>query len=220
MTLDGYEIELTPETSGTSVGWAEDNAVRYTDVYENIDYQYTVLGEMVKEDILLMEPGEKNTFSFRISAPGLKIRAGEDSVILYEDSKDSPVMVLSAPMMEDADGERSTALDLHYSSDSHTVTIEADEEWLAAEERAYPVRIDPGQYVPSNEFILTKVTSGKPKAHYQWDDAAQAGYLMGGLGNSRLYVAFNENDCPTLLSFFQNSEAVVESASLSDHHDG
>ena len=214
MTLDGYEIELTPETSGTSVGWAEDNAVRYTDVYENIDYQYTVLGEMVKEDILLMEPGEKNTFSFRISAPGLKIRAGEDSVILYEDSKDSPVMVLSAPMMEDADGERSTALDLHYSSDSHTVTIEADEEWLAAEERAYPVRIDPGQYVPSNEFILTKVTSGKPKAHYQWDDAAQAGYLMGGLGNSRLYVAFNENDCPTLLSFFQNSEAVVESASL------
>ena len=44
MTLDGYEIELTPETSGTSVGWAEDNAVRYTDVYENIDYQYTVLG--------------------------------------------------------------------------------------------------------------------------------------------------------------------------------
>ena len=33
-----------------------DNAIRYTDVFENVDYQYTVLGDTIKEDIILMEP--------------------------------------------------------------------------------------------------------------------------------------------------------------------
>lgn len=82
------------------------------------------------------------------------------------------------------------------------------------EERAYPVRIDPGQYVPANEFLLCMVTQGAPTQHSHWDGPAYAGYIDNNLKNARLYIAFNETDCPTLMSFFRQAGAQVTSASL------
>lgn len=52
-------MELIPSGGSFKRSLCEGNAIRFTDVYENIDYQYTVVGNTVKEDIILLEPSEK-----------------------------------------------------------------------------------------------------------------------------------------------------------------
>lgn len=51
-----------------------DNAIRYSDVYENVDVQYTILNGTVKEDIILLEKQEKDSFSYKLKSGSLKSR--------------------------------------------------------------------------------------------------------------------------------------------------
>ena len=49
-----------------------DNAIRYSDVYENVDVQYTILNGTVKEDIILLEKQDRNNFSYKLKSGSLK----------------------------------------------------------------------------------------------------------------------------------------------------
>ena len=65
---DDYDIELIPLDGDFSKPSASDNAILYNDVFDGVDYQYTVLGDLIKEDIVLNKCIEQNTFRFRISS--------------------------------------------------------------------------------------------------------------------------------------------------------
>ena len=58
--------------------------------------------------------------------------------------------------MIDNAGETSADLKLALTGTdgNYTVRLKADEDWLNAADRSYPVRIDPANMVPSNEFLL------------------------------------------------------------------
>ena len=58
-----YQMLLYPAQGSFTEGTARGNAIRYSNVFSNVDYQYTVLANSVKEDIILLEKGEKNSFS-------------------------------------------------------------------------------------------------------------------------------------------------------------
>ena len=218
ITLEKGEetMELIPSAGNFKYSSVSNNAIRYCDVFENVDVQYTMLGNMVKEDIILLEKTDRNEFSYRLKIPGLKAAEADNSIIIYKSQKTDPLFVINAPIMIDAAGETSTDITLKLvgGEDGRTVRVTADKEWLEDEERAYPVRIDPGQYVPANEFLLCMITQGAPTQHNHWDGPAYAGYIDNNLKNARLYIAFNETDCPTLMSFFQQAGAQVTSASL------
>ena len=108
----GHTLELLPEDGDFTRSLTADNAIRYSDVFPGIDYQYTVLGDSLKEDVILLEETDRNTFSYLLRTDGLEAAIEDNQVILYEDSKEEPVYFLEAPEMEDAAGEMSFAVKL------------------------------------------------------------------------------------------------------------
>lgn len=208
-------IEMIPSGGIFKKSAAAGNAIRYNNVYPGIDIQYTLRGDTVKEDIILLEPTDQNTFSYEVRTSGLKAAQSGKNIIFYRTSRKSPVFLLEAPYMIDAAGETSTDLSMKLgrgSNGSYEISVTADKKWLDAEERQYPVRIDPATAVPSNEFIFAMASQGQPNAIFNWDGNAYVGYADSNLKNCRQYVAFNENDCESITSMLQDANAVCSSA--------
>ena len=67
-------LEIIPEGGDYTLSCVGDNAIRYSDVYENVDVQYTILNGTVKEDIILLEKQEKDSFSYKLKSGSLKSR--------------------------------------------------------------------------------------------------------------------------------------------------
>lgn len=156
----GYSLKVTPLHGDYSRSMTDENAVRYTDVYENIDVQYTVQNGMVREDIIILEKQERNTFKYRLEAGGLKGKQIGNSVY-FKDKEENTVFVMSAPIMTDALGEFSVKIETEYESSSGTVTFTADRDWLMSEEREYPVRIDPDTVLAdASAFTVYSVAKG------------------------------------------------------------
>lgn len=55
VTLDESVMEFIPSEGDFTRSRVRDNAIRYSDVFEGIDFQYTVIGNTVKEDIILLD---------------------------------------------------------------------------------------------------------------------------------------------------------------------
>ena len=45
----GLSVEVRPAAGNFEDGVAVDNAIRYSNVFDNVDFQYTVLGNTIKE---------------------------------------------------------------------------------------------------------------------------------------------------------------------------
>jgi len=221
MEKEGKTLELIPSEGNFKYSSVSDNAVRYSNVFENVDYQYTLVGNTIKEDIILMDKTDRNQFSFKIKAGGLKVAQTGDTIRIYESDKNDPLFVLEAPVMMDEAGAYSMALDLKLKSQdgAYVATVTADKAWLNSEDRVYPVRIDPtaAQMVPS-EFIFSKVTQKAADQHYGWDGNALVGYDPT-LGHCRTYVAINGNWMNVLIGQ-QCTNATFKIATMTDNSKG
>lgn len=222
-TAKGYVIsdgENTVEISPTSGDWSrsvtEDNMIRYSDVYENVDIQYTVRGDSVKEDIILLEPGEKESFSYKLeSETGLKFRKRGDSVIAYDGKADNVKFRIEAPVMIDAIGETSDDIEIKYNNSTKILTFIPDEEWLTDEEREYPVRIDPDTTLVGPEaFTVTMIAmgdrldeNGVPLSQDNPDPAIYG----GNFGDQHTMVGYSEDYgyCRAMIDISTDWESLV-----------
>ena len=188
-----YQVDLTPDGGNFKKSVVAGNAIRYSDVYPGIDYQYTLAGNTLKEDIILLEKTSRNEFSFRIKTNGLKAAQSGNTIILYHTDKKKPEFVLEAPLMIDDAGETSEKLKLTLNGEegAYKATVTADKKWLEEEDRSYPVRIDPStvNMVPS-KFVLVHVADGQPSKFLGNMGPMYAGW-RDGYGNMRTYVAIN-----------------------------
>lgn len=221
-----YDAELIPVEGDFSRSLAVDNAVRFTNVFENIDYQYTILGSRVKEDIILMEPSDRHVFSFRLKLNGQRAVQRGNYIEIKDKGSGETLFLLDAPHMTDADGERSLDLRLKLSGSSgnYTVTVTADKDWLDQPDRAYPVRIDPASNIPADEFLMIMVAEGRPKTHYNWDQTAMVGYVNDSLKNCRVFLAFNELNDQYMRDIVGGATACLEAkltvTTMTDHSGG
>lgn len=134
--------------------------VTYPDVYPGVDLRYSLLSSGVKEDIVLTEPGGPSTFAFVIDAGSLQAALETDGSISLSAADGvayrlpAPFMVDSAPE-RDGDGARSgnVAYRLTEVAGATVLVVEADPKWLAADERVYPVYIDPTFTTSLDTFI-------------------------------------------------------------------
>ena len=173
----GLSVEVRPAAGNFEDGVAVDNAIRYSNVFDNVDFQYTVLGNTIKEDIILLKPQERNEFSYYLKSDSLKFKKQDGCVVAYETTADEPVFVFRAPIMYDADGYSSIDIDLDFSPSSGKLTITADEDWLKDEDRAYPVRIDPDMSLMDSQD--TYMTFDITEIYHTWfDDPANRNGLM------------------------------------------
>ena len=203
-----YLLTLYPAEGAFASSIVKDNAIRYSNVFPGVDYQYTVLGNSVKEDIILLEKTEKESFSYYVEAPGLEAALSNNTLYLYQPGtapETEALFVLEAPEMEDAAGQISfgVRMEMTKKGDGWLVTVLPDRTWLEDPERAYPVRIDPTAIqVTGSAIRMACAEEGSPNTaigdnqypYVGYDDGVTSGNYAGFGSrhlNCRTYFAVN-----------------------------
>ena len=133
----------------------------YENILDGISLEYYLEGERLKENIILRDKGAAaKPLIFRITHKKLRLEEKNGNLLFYakKENTDNIVYYMKAPCMF----EKSTGAfgEVHYElesvSDSETLLkIKADQQWLQAEERQFPVIIDPNMETTRNVQSIT-----------------------------------------------------------------
>lgn len=134
--------------------------VRYADVLEHTSLSYSSHGNNIKESILIQEKQDAYSYAFGLGLSNLTPVLQEDGSVNLNDAENHAVFVIPAPWMQDANGITSdqAAYALTETADGWVLTVTADPEWLNAENRAFPVTLDPSVVLQGSSYILTAST--------------------------------------------------------------
>ena len=159
-----------------------ESRVLYPEAFEGVDIRYTIGPDRLKEDLVLKHAEAVKSFTWRY-APG-ELRARQDGAdVVFEDAEGMEAYRLSAPYMEDAAGSISRGLTLTLTDGGGKknkeayVRLEADGEWLGAEDRVYPVTIDP---VVSTPVDRDKIRDCHVSSYYHGDNFYNSHLLKTG----------------------------------------
>ncbi|MFL0266521.1 peptidoglycan-binding protein [Candidatus Clostridium radicumherbarum] len=202
MSKDGYSLTLYPYEGDFSKSAVNENAILFNDVFEGIDYQYTVQNTSLKEDIILNHYVDKNEFKYYISAKGLTLKEESNTIAAYAKDNDKPLFIINAPIMTDAAGKVNTDLQIHLDKKlfgKDIITVTANKEWLQDKERAYPVKVDPDIEAITN-IQSTHVEESNPSERYfgngflyVGNETGELSKVPGGLGHTQSYLKFPVN---------------------------
>lgn len=155
----------------------------YENVEANTDLEYKIEGNNIKENIIVRERAEEYKYLFSLNTQGLKLRLSEDNTNLefYSekvkengDCEEQKEFTIPSPYMYDANGE--TSEEVYYELEPQTegkyvFSVVASTEWMNAEERTFPVIIDP-QIVTNNSSLISfqnysrTLTNGTPSGSW------------------------------------------------------
>ena len=172
----------------------------FADIEPDTDYEYSVEGSGVKENIVVKKPAPIYRYPFALRCDNVTVQFDERAkrIAFVSNESGDEVFFIPAPFMTDANGITSTAVNFEVkTSDNGTVllTVTADADWMNSPKRAFPVAIDPQIQLSGTSNMTT----------YSWDN----GYLYnaslhtvgtsgngdGSCNSKRMYIQFN---MPTL----------------------
>ena len=137
--LEDNKLNINKISSGT---------IQYENILENIDIQYNVVSNSIKENIILKNKQAINQeISFEFQTDNLVMEKTIDNRIVFSKENEEEVLFfLEAPYMYDAKNEICEEIEVKLvkeNGNKYTVTIIPNKKWLESEEREYPVIIDP-----------------------------------------------------------------------------
>ena len=118
----------------------------YKNIYDGIDLEYVLVGNNIKENIIVNEKQESYEFSFEIKLSKLNAELINNAVVLTDSTTGEQVYEIPAPYMLDASGEYSGDVEYTLTQNGkwkYTLTVTANPEWINNTERQLPVKIDP-----------------------------------------------------------------------------
>lgn len=133
----------------------QNGTASYSAAEAGADFEFKGLANGLKESIELTGPAASSTYRFQIDASsGLEPALEQDGSIAFSDETAKVVAEMPAPFMVDNAGDEAPAAAVRYDledagSGSWKLTVEADPDWLNAEDRSWPVVIDPSVTIPS-----------------------------------------------------------------------
>jgi len=143
---------------GVDVAAAElqqDGTASYSAADGAAEFEFNGLANGLKETIELAGPAAPSTYHFQIDASaGLVPVLEEDGSVTFRDQNDKVVAEVPAPFMVDSAGIEGPSGAVKYNLEedgtgSWSLAVIADPEWLHAEDRSYPVSIDPSYTFPT-----------------------------------------------------------------------
>ena len=189
-----------------------ESRVLYPEAFEGVDVRYTIGPDRLKEDLVLKHAEAVKSFTWRY-APG-ELRARQDGAdVVFEDAEGMEAYRLSAPYMEDAAGSISRGLVLTLTDDGGKknkeayVRLEADGEWLGAEDRAYPVTIDP---VVSTPVDRDKIRDCHVSSYYHGDNFYNSHLLKTGRVDGSTLRSYMKFELP----YINRADQMITSAWL------
>ena len=160
---------------------------------DGVSFNYSLTGNGVKEDIVIKEKAEVYRYPFILRCENVAVKFDEEeNHVTFEDIETgNEVFYIPAPFMTDESGAASAAVSYdirELEGGDILLTVTADSEWINAEERVFPVVIDPQINVNSSGAMTT----------YSWIDGKMfsafshtVGTGDSGDGNcnvSRMYI--------------------------------
>ncbi len=157
--------------------------------------EYTVTDDGVKENIIISEKASAYHYAFILHCENVSVNFDELSkrVAFASNETGEEVFFIPAPFMTDSNGEMSDNVSYEVKTLQNgdiQLTVTADSEWINAEERAFPVAIDPQVMVTGTSNFST----------YSWEAGNMANGAIHKIGTvackaNRMYMGFT---MPTL----------------------
>ena len=176
----------------------------YSQVYADTDVVYDLDSNRVKESVILSRyDATLRGYRYTLQTGSMIPVLGTDGHIdFYDPQQEEIILTMPAPFLVDANSEYNWEVDvtLTGSGNTYTLTYTLPQQWLAAEERAWPVVLDPVvQAGSSATTIADQTVFSYGSEDYRWE------YLLCGRDASdidevisRFYLKFT--DLPTLTS--------------------
>lgn len=171
----------------------------YQDVFPGIDLLYTAFGYNIKEQIVVNEPQNSYRFDFLLETNGLSAVLNSDGSVSFLDANGEAHYEIPAPYMVDAIGVYSDQVSFTLSEDvrGYVLTVEADKEWINAEDREFPVNIDPTLAVISGQALqdiysvyTMEAAPNDTTLGRQWLYVGAQPYSTSNDGRYRIYMHF------------------------------
>jgi hypothetical protein len=186
---------------------AEGDAATFPNVATDASLTYSALGSGVKEVITLASPAAPDAYSYRLTHPGLELRADKAAQWgLYAPGEKEPVFLVgpmnAADSSLDEAGEPAWCDDARLSVEAgegeSTLSFSLPRKWLEAAERVYPVLIDPQIILNGTDTRDTYISQGYPNTAYGSDADLLCGNMNSGAGKCWTLVRFPqvETDIP------------------------
>ena len=146
--------------------------ILYKDILADTDLQYIVNSGNIKENIIVKKSKDTYNYTFTLKLNNLDARSNEDgSISVFDPDAKEDVYHIPAPIVYDANGEYAPATVSSYSlvvagNHTYSLTVTVDSEWMNANERAFPVVIDPTISVSTSSVIDLDISSGNPNGNY------------------------------------------------------
>ncbi|MDR1409353.1 MAG: DUF4474 domain-containing protein, partial [Oscillospiraceae bacterium] len=119
------------------------SAVKYDNLLPETIFEYIVNSGEIKENIAISAPRENYTYKFDLEIGALRPEPQKDGSILLFDGE-TAAFVIRAPYAYDALGKYGVATQkLEKIEGKYILTINIDSDWINAEERLFPVVLDP-----------------------------------------------------------------------------
>lgn len=182
-TMDLYEqAQELPRLAST---------VEYEESFPEIDVQYTVDSETVKEDFILNAKPTMDSIVIRLQANGLNAFLNDDKTVsLYPSDSETAAFHMSAPYMYDTDGAVCHEIDVSLAKveEGYLISYTPDREWLEDESRVYPVVIDPSVSTSTDTSNIddTYVHPGDYAGQHYGETSFKVGNYQGNLNRAFL----------------------------------
>ncbi len=170
------------------------STVVYPDILPGVDLQYDLMGQNIKETILVNETQTSYAYDFNISLTGLTPAMQTDGSILLNNAQGEAIYQIPTPYMTDAAGNYSDAVEytVEQTTGGIILTVTADADWINAAERTLPVAIDPALIVITGSLqtdIISTYTDEDEPNSTKYGSQMYLGSNYGKANHGYLYFA-------------------------------
>ena len=196
----------------------------FSDVTQDTDYEYSVEGSGVKENIVVKKPAAIYRYPFALRCENVTAQFDEraNRIAFVSNKTGDEVFFIPTPFMSDANGVTSTAVNFEVkTSDNGMVllTVTADADWMNSPKRAFPVAIDPQISVSGSTTMST----------YSWNNGSLFNASLHTIGMvaadttsfnaNRMYMRFVMPTLPRNPRIKKAELQVFQSSYVSENND-
>lgn len=178
----------------------------FNECFSNIDVEYIIQEDNIKENIIIKQPTELRKFSFTLKMGGVKVAKDENNNIIFLDKNTNEIIYfLEKPFIIDSLGKKSESVQYELSNNGEFDVISIvinDEEFMR--EAMYPIIIDPSIFVQNdNSRIKTYFFDSG------FNDVSRQNFRIQQRDNGICAIQFGELEDMKNLNFEINKKAIV-----------
>ncbi len=186
MSLDGAIKKTTGTVTNTQTEFDEDTTqlqkmmtldklsakIMYADILDGVDLEYVLNSVNVKENIIVKEKKDSYTYTFTLDLNNLTATLQEDGSIHIKDPDSGEVKYrMPAPIVYDAAGITAgnslSAYTLTQTGNhTYTLSVTVNADWMNAEERMFPVTVDPTISPELSDVTDLYIDKNNPNSSY------------------------------------------------------